>query len=118
MQDAVDALADRLDLREVGEIRRLEFLACAEIGGRLEVAQEQIRIDRRQQLAQAGADPPRRAGHQYAWHFVPRLCSVGMSMAWRCWRRKMLRPPSLRAQAKQSSVRLASWIASSLCSSQ
>ena len=71
MQDAVDAFADRLDLREIGQIGRLEFLVLAEIGRRLQIAQQQVRIDRRQQLAQARADPAGGAGHQYAWHFVP-----------------------------------------------
>ena len=56
MQDAVDALADRLDLREIGQIGRLEFFVGAEIGRRLEIAEQQIRIDRRQQFAQARAD--------------------------------------------------------------
>ncbi len=51
MQDAIDAFADRLDLCEVGEIGRLEFFTLAEIGGRLEVAEQQVRIDRRQQFA-------------------------------------------------------------------
>src|SRR5438093_1047321 len=32
MQDAVDALADRLDLGQIGEIGRLELLVLAEIG--------------------------------------------------------------------------------------
>ena len=71
MQDAVDAFADRLDLREVGEIGRLEFFVAAEIGRRLQIAQQQVRIDRRQQFAQARADPAGGAGHQYAWHFFP-----------------------------------------------
>src|SRR3954454_3886395 len=35
MQDAVDAFADRLDLREIGEIGRLEFFVRTEIGWRL-----------------------------------------------------------------------------------
>ncbi len=48
MQDAVDALADRLDLRQIGQFGRLEFFICAEIGRRLQVAQQQVRIDRRQ----------------------------------------------------------------------
>jgi hypothetical protein len=56
MQDAVDAFADRLDLREIGEVGRLEFLVLAEIGGRFQIAEQQVRIDRRQQLAQARAD--------------------------------------------------------------
>ena len=73
MQDAVDAFADRLDLRDVGQLRRLEFFASAEIGGRLEVAEQQVRIDRWQQFAQGGADSPGSAGHQYAWHFFPRV---------------------------------------------
>ena len=42
MQDAVDILADRLDLREIGQLRRLEFFASAEIGGRFQVAQQQV----------------------------------------------------------------------------
>jgi hypothetical protein len=71
MQDAVDAFADRLDLRHVGEIGRLELLVLSQIGRRLQIAQQQVRIDRRQQLAQGCADPAGGAGHQYAWHFVP-----------------------------------------------
>ena len=71
MQDAVDAFADRLDLREIGEIGRLEFFVLAEIGRRLQIAQQQVRIDRRQQFAQRCADPAGGAGHQYAWHFFP-----------------------------------------------
>ena len=71
MQDAVDAFADRLDLREVGQIGRLEFFVAAEIVRRLQIAQQQVRIDRRQQFAQARADPAGGAGHQYAWHFIP-----------------------------------------------
>src|SRR5689334_13223494 len=35
MQDAVDALADRLDLREVRKLGRLKLFVCAEIGRRL-----------------------------------------------------------------------------------
>lgn len=58
MQDAVDALADRLDLCEVGEIGGLEFLVSAEIGGLLDVAEQEVGIDRRQQLAQARSDSP------------------------------------------------------------
>jgi hypothetical protein len=73
MQDAVDAFADRIDLRRIGQLGRLEFLVCAEIGGRLLLAQQQVRIDRRQQFAQGRADPAGCAGHQYPWHFVPRL---------------------------------------------
>jgi hypothetical protein len=57
MQDAVDAFADRLDLGEIGQIGRLEFLVLAEIGRRLQIAQQQVRIDRRLQLAQGCADP-------------------------------------------------------------
>jgi len=34
MQDAVDAVAERLDLRQIGQLGRLEFLAGAKIGGR------------------------------------------------------------------------------------
>jgi hypothetical protein len=80
MNDAVDAFANRLDLCPIGKIRRLELFVLAEIGGRLQVAQQQIRIDRRQQLAQARADSTRRAGHQYAWHFFPHFstfCQYG-----------------------------------------
>lgn len=58
MQDAVDALADRLDLCEVGEIGRLELFVAAEIGGLLDIAEQEVRIDRRQQLAQARSDSP------------------------------------------------------------
>jgi hypothetical protein len=58
MQDAVDAFADRLDLRHVGEIGRLELLVLSQVGRRLQIAQQQVRIDRRQQLAQGCADPP------------------------------------------------------------
>ena len=36
MQDAVDALADRLDLCEIGQLGRLEFFVDAKIGGRLD----------------------------------------------------------------------------------
>src|SRR5450755_856637 len=72
MQDAVNAFADRLDLCEIRQIGRLEVFVAAEISRRLEVAEHQIRIDRRQQLAQGCADPPGGAGHQYAWHFFPR----------------------------------------------
>src|SRR5258708_33413439 len=75
MQDAVDACANRLDLRRIGQLRRLEFFACAEIGRRPHVAQQQVRIDRRQQLAQGCANSPRRAGHQYSWHLTPRFGS-------------------------------------------
>jgi hypothetical protein len=75
MNDAVDAFAHRLDLGHVGQIGRLEFLVLAEIGGRLEVAQQQIRIDRRQQLAQARADSTGSAGHQNTWHLIPHLKS-------------------------------------------
>ncbi|MEH2507319.1 hypothetical protein V1290_006130 [Bradyrhizobium sp. AZCC 1578] len=71
MQDAVDAFADRLNLRHVGEIGRLELLVLAEIGRRLQVAQQQVRIDRLQELAQGCADPAGGAGHQYAWHLFP-----------------------------------------------
>ena len=74
MQDAVDALANRLDLREIGQIGRLEFFVLAEISRRLQIAQQQVRIDRRQQFAQARADSPGRTGHQYAWHFFPLSC--------------------------------------------
>ena len=66
MQDAVDAVANRLDLREIGQIGRLEFFVLAEIGRRLQIAQQQVRIDRRQQFAQARANSPGSAGHQYA----------------------------------------------------
>ena len=76
MQDAVDALADRFDLGEIGEVGGLEFFARAEIGGRFHVAQHQIRIDRRQQFAQARADFTGSAGHQYAWHFIPRFLRI------------------------------------------
>ncbi len=38
-RDAVDALANRLNLREIGQFRRFEFFLCAEIAGRLQVAQ-------------------------------------------------------------------------------
>jgi len=72
MQDTVDAFADRLDLREIGEVGRLEVFAFAEIGGRLQVAEQQVRIERRQQFAQRCADSPGGAGHQDAWHFFPR----------------------------------------------
>ena len=51
MNDAIDTLDDLLDLA-VGEVGGDEFLV-PEIGGRLEVAEPQIRIDRLQQLAQA-----------------------------------------------------------------
>jgi hypothetical protein len=78
MQDAVDALADRLDLRHVGKIGCLEFLVLAEIGRRLQVAQHQVRIDRRQQLAQARADPAGGAGHQYAWHLFPLILATDL----------------------------------------
>src|SRR5262245_41655761 len=71
MQDAVNALADRLDLREIGKIGRLEFLVLCEIGGLVDVAEQQVRIDRRQQLAQGRSNSPRGTGHQYAWHLVP-----------------------------------------------
>ncbi|MET4774544.1 hypothetical protein ABIA28_006758 [Bradyrhizobium elkanii] len=60
-------------LCEVGEIGRLELFVAAEIGGLLDIAQQEIRIDRRQQLAQARSDSPRCTGHQYAWHAVPLL---------------------------------------------
>src|SRR5437868_2064435 len=73
MQDAIDAFADRLDLRHVGQIRRLEFFVPAEIGRRLEVREQEVRVDRRQQFAQGCADSAGSAGHQYAWHFFPRL---------------------------------------------
>jgi hypothetical protein len=73
MQNAVDAVANRLNLREVGEIGRLEFFIRAEIGGCFQVAQQQVRIDRRQQFAQAAADSAGGAGHQDAWHFFPRF---------------------------------------------
>src|SRR5665213_3622466 len=76
MQDAVDALAERLDLRGIGQFGGLELFCAAEIGRRLEVAQEQIRIDRRQQFAQARAYAAGRAGHQYAWHFIPLDCDL------------------------------------------
>jgi len=33
MQDAVNAVADRLDLRQIGQLGRLELLVGAEIGG-------------------------------------------------------------------------------------
>src|SRR6266481_2735768 len=82
MQDAVDAFADRLDLGDVGQLRRLEFFTAAEIGGRLEVAEQEVRIDRRQQFAQTGADSPRCAGHQYAWHFFPRLLTPPICGRW------------------------------------
>jgi hypothetical protein len=72
MQDAVDALADRLDLREVRKLGRLKLFVCAEIGRRLHIAQQQIGVNRRQQLPQACADTSRCAGHQYAWHLFPR----------------------------------------------
>src|ERR1700692_3055686 len=81
MQDAVDTLADRLDLRRVRQFCRLEFFVSAEIGRRFQVAQQQVRIDRRQQLSQACADSTGRAGHQYAWHFIPRSQSIESSMA-------------------------------------
>jgi hypothetical protein len=48
MQDAVDALANRLHLGEIGKLRCLEFFALAEIGWGLQIAQEQVGIDRRQ----------------------------------------------------------------------
>ncbi|HMH60047.1 MAG TPA: hypothetical protein VK561_01965, partial [Bradyrhizobium sp.] len=32
-----------------------------------------VRIDRRQQFSQSGADPAGSTGHQYAWHFIPRV---------------------------------------------
>src|SRR5260370_25452630 len=73
MEGAVDAFEDRLDLRRIGQLRRLEFFASAEIGGRPHVAQQQVRIDRGQQLAQGRANFPRCAGQQYAWHSIPRF---------------------------------------------
>jgi len=80
MQDAVDALADRLDLREVSQIGRLEFFVRAEIGRRLQVGEQEVRINRRQQFAQGCADPAGRAGHQYAWHFFPLVRAICSSM--------------------------------------
>ena len=56
---------------EIGKIGGLEFFVFAEIGRRLDVAEHEIRIDRRQQFAQARSDPARGAGHQYTWHFFP-----------------------------------------------
>ncbi len=76
MQDAVDALADRLDLRGVGQFRLHEPLGIAQVGRRLDVAEQQVRIDRRQQFSQARADPAGRAGHQNPWHFVPRFAVI------------------------------------------
>src|ERR1700746_884352 len=73
MQDAVDALADRLDLSEVGQVGCLELLVRCEGGRRLDIAEQEVRIDRRQQLAQRRAYAPRRAGHQNTWHLLPRL---------------------------------------------
>src|SRR5882757_4052317 len=77
MQDAVNAVADRLDLRQIGQLGRLELLVGAEIGGRFQIAEKQVRIDRRQQFSQSGADPAGSAGHQYAWHFIPLFRSRG-----------------------------------------
>ncbi|MGY4458932.1 hypothetical protein ACVWYI_002892 [Bradyrhizobium sp. LB13.1] len=74
MDDAVDALADRLDLRHVGEVRRLELLVRAEVGGRADVAEQQVRIDRRQQFSQARSNPARSSRHQDARHVFPRMC--------------------------------------------
>jgi hypothetical protein len=62
MQDAVNALADRLDLRQIRQLGRLESFVSAEIGGRLEIAQHQIGINRRQEFSQTCADGSRCAG--------------------------------------------------------
>src|SRR5262245_1350921 len=40
MQNAVDALADRLDLGEVGKISGLELFALAQVAGRVDVAEQ------------------------------------------------------------------------------
>jgi len=73
MQNAIDAFADRLDLSEVGEIGGLELLVAAEIVRPVDVAEQQVRIDRRQQLVQLRSNSARGAGHQYAWHLFPQF---------------------------------------------
>ena len=53
------AKATFVGLREVGQISRLEFLGVREVGRLDDVAEQQVRIDRRQQLSQARADSTR-----------------------------------------------------------
>ena len=51
---------------EIGKIGRLELFVFAEIGRRLEVAQQEVRIDRRQQFSQGRSNSSRSAGSQCA----------------------------------------------------
>src|SRR5436190_12664069 len=71
MQDAVDAVADRLDLGEIGKVGFLEFFAAGKAGRRVEVAEHEVRIDRRQHFSQRCSNSACGAGHQYAWHLFP-----------------------------------------------
>ena len=60
------------DLRGRIPLHQGNGFILAETGGRVEIAEQQVRIDRRQQFAQARSDPAGGAGHQYAWHLFPR----------------------------------------------
>src|SRR4051794_6782664 len=101
MQYAVDTLADGFDLGGIGKVGSFERFRCAEAGRGFHVAEHQIRIDRRQQLAQPRADFPGSAGHQYAWHFIPHFCIL-LSMAQLDCRNKL--PVILRSSPSWASL--------------
>jgi len=68
MENAVDALAHCLALGEIGKVRHLESLIRAEIRRRRDVGEQQVRIDRRQELPQSRSDSARSSRHQDARH--------------------------------------------------
>ena len=64
MHDAVDAVDELLDLRQIGEIGLHETVVAGQIVGLANIAPYDARIDAIEQLAQPRADPAGRAGHQ------------------------------------------------------
>src|SRR5581483_4698694 len=68
MNNAVDAIDDLFDLRQVGDIGLHEGGIAGEIGRRTNVAEAKLRIDPFEQAAQPRADSARGPCHQYCLH--------------------------------------------------
>ena len=72
MDDAVDAVHDRLDLLHDGEVGGDERLVGSEVRRGDDVGEAQLRIDRRQQPAQPPPHPTCSTRQQHASHrFAP-----------------------------------------------